>query len=415
MASSPPLFTRNFLLLITGFFFQSLGFTSLFLLPLYIDYLGASRSELGTIMAVAPMSGLLIRPALAWGLDILGRKPVVVAGTLFLVSGMVSVAAVGDLGALIYLHRILVGVGIATLFTGYTTWASDLIPLERRTEGMAIFGVAGLFPVAFNAFVHELHVDPPDLRYFFPLVGGLIALSLVSISTLEEPTRAASTRKGQESPDHSYRLGQVLRALCQAQLVPVWLATFIFSGLVALFVTFATVTAESRIGITAGESFWAQPAGLWLPYACAAMGVRIVGGRLPDRLGEHNMVSPALAGYIAAFLLLAGADTPAEFLAAGTLAGVGHGYCFPVLISLAVSRSPQRWRGSAVALYTALWGVTELVLVPLFGYVADLYGDATLYTSATLGALLCMVAWFVIEHRWGPDGTPLIVQQPGVS
>ena len=73
-------------------------------------------------------------------------------------------------------------------------------------------------------------------------------------------------------------LAEVLAALRKRALWPVWLATFLFSGLAALFMVFATVTAESR-GI-------AQPANLWFTYAAGAVSVRALGARLPEE-GEE--------------------------------------------------------------------------------------------------------------------------------
>ena len=131
------------------------------------------------------------------------------------------------------------------------------------------------------------------------------------------------------------------------------------------------------------------------------MAVRLFGRRLPDRLGPHNLVSPALASYLAAFLVIAGADRPIEFLAAGMLAGLAHGYGFPVLLSQVVGRSPQRWRGSAVTAYTALFSLAHLVLVPLFGHLADRWGDGAMYSTASVGALGLLVVWCLLEFRWG--------------
>ena len=427
MNSDPPLLTRDFLLLLAAHLLQALGYSSMLLFPVYLDHLGASRSELGTIMATAALSGLVFRPAMAWALDSLGRKPTVLIGTAFLTTGMALIGWIDDLGVVVYIDRIIIGIGVAALFTGYFTWASDLVPVTRRTEGLALFGASGLLPISLNAFAHEFVFDPASLRLFFPVLGGMIAVSFVFVALIPEPRKtgrssepSVHSRPGatdDDAPD--YRLRDVIRALSRTPLVPVWLATFCFSALVAVFMTFATVTAESRLDslVQSGAhdpGFLTQPASLWLPYALAAISVRLFGSRFPDRIGTHNMIVPALALYLSAFLTIAAAEQPAALLLAGGLAGLGHGYCFPVLISQVVSRSPERWRGSAVALYTALWGVTELVLVPLFGRIADAYGDPALYASASLGALGCISLWCGIEHRWGehrrsrPDSPGLV-------
>ena len=72
-----------------------------------------------------------------------------------LVLAMVLLLFVRDLGPLIYIDRVLMGIGAGALFTGYFAWAGDIIPEERRTEGIALFGVSGLLPLALN-----LHPPP---------------------------------------------------------------------------------------------------------------------------------------------------------------------------------------------------------------------------------------------------------------
>lgn len=383
--AEPRLFTRPFLLLVTGHFLQALGYSSLLLLPLYLEHLGASRAEIGLIMGLGPVGGLLSRPLVAWTLDAFGRRPTLIAGTLFLVGGMLAIYFVRDVGPLIYLDRLVFGVGAGTLFTGYFAWASDVIPPERRTEGIALFGVSGLLPLAFNAFAADVGIAPPDLRVVFAAIGLVVALSLVALAAVPEVPRAHDAPR--------FEVRAVLRSLRQPPLWGVWLATGTFAGLVGLFMSFATVTAAAR-GVP-------DPADLWLWYAVGAVGVRSLGSRLPDRVGPANVLAPALGSYVAAFLVTSQATTGVGFQVAGLLAGFGHGYCFPVLVTQVVGRTPAAWRGSAMAMFTATWQLTEFGLPPLLGVVADRRSDAEMYAWAAVGAVALLAVWALLEHRLG--------------
>lgn len=381
-----PLVTRSFVLLVVGHFLQALGFSSMLLLPLYLQHLHASRTEIGIIMATGAISGLVMRPLVGWALDNVGRKPTLIVGTLLLVAGMVMIAAVDRIGVVIYLQRVVFGVGIGALFTAYFTFASDLVPASRRTEGLALFGISGLLPMLVNPLAEGIGIDAPDLRWFLPCVGAVIALSIPAVLAL--PSREG--RAHAPAP-----LRNALIAVRQRPLWAVWLATMAFSGMVAVFFTFATVAAESR-GVE-------RAAGLWLSYALGATVVRLFGGRIPDRIGPSNFVAPALGIYIAAMLLTAEATSLRDFLVAALLAGIGHGYCFPVLTSQVVSRSPEAFRGSALALFTALWGFTELLVTPSFGAIADAWGDGAMFMVAAVSGIVSLVVWLLLEHRWGAE------------
>jgi MFS family permease len=274
---------------------------------------------------------------------------------------------------------------MAVNFPGFFALAADMVPPSRRTEGIALFGVTGLIPLAFNPLVSRAGIHPADLRWFFPLVGVVILGSLVFILAVRTP--------GLRSAPGTFKMTDAVRALARRPLWPVWLATIVFSGLVSTFFAFATVAADKRS--------IADPAAIWFAYAAGAATVRLLGSRVPDRVGTWNMVAPSLALYVLGALVLAGAWSFEALLIGGALAGMGHGYSFPVLSSQVVERTPEALRGSGMAMFTALWEVSALGLTPLFGLLADAAGDAVLFSTATLWAIVCMSIWAAMEHRLG--------------
>jgi len=384
-SGEPPLMTRNFVVLMIAHFLQALGYASMLLLPIYLQYLQASRTQIGVVMAIAAVSGLAARPVIGWALDRLGRRPTLIAGTCFLVLSMEMLLLVDRIGPLLYATRIIFGIGIAALFSGYFAAAADIVPQARRTEGLALFGISGLLPMLVNPFTDQIGIAAPDLRWFLPIVGGVIFLSIVPLLILPE-----SAGKRGEKLD----LGELLRALRNRPLWPAWFATAVFSGLVAVFMTFATVAADRR-GV-------ARPATLWLSYAGGAIFVRALGARLPERIGPANLVAPALGSYVVALMLTASATSLTAFLVAALLAGLGHGYCFPVLSGQVVTRTPERFRGSAMALFTAIWGLTDLIASPLFGALADRWGDGGMFLFAAVTGIVSLAMWVLLEHKLAP-------------
>ncbi|MBW2456544.1 MAG: MFS transporter [Deltaproteobacteria bacterium] len=379
-----PLLTRNFVLLVIAHFLQAAGYSSLLLLPLYLQHLGASRTEIGVVMATAGVSGLLSRPLVAWGLDGFGRKPTLLVGTVTLVVGMALIGAVDSIGWVVYLARAIIGIGIGALFTGYFTFAADVIPVSRRTEGLALFGISGLVPLLVNPLSDQIGVGAPDLRWFLPIVAIVVASSALVLLWLPEPSSKPAEHKS---------IRGALTALRQRPLWPVWFATTAFSAMVAVFMTFVTVAAERR-GVDDAASHW-------FAYAVGAVLVRAIGARLPDRVGPANLIAPAMAVYVVGLMLAAQAVSFEDFLVASLCAGLGHGYCFPILTSQVVTRASEAFLGSALALFTALWGVSELIVSPLFGAVADHHGDEAMFWLAAASGIACMALWLVLEHRLG--------------
>ena len=379
----PKLWTKPFVHLTIAHMLQGLGYSSMPLLPLYLAHLGAGRSDIGQIMACSAIGGLLFRPLVAWALDFWGRRQTLMVGTAVVVFALFLIGTIDGLGARPYIARFIFGMGAGALFSGYFALASDLIPDERRTEGLALFGIFGLLPLAVNPIVGRAGFADAELRYYFPILGLVILLSMFFI------VGAGNPEKSSERPT-KVRPIEVLEVLWARPMWSLWSATIAFASLVTIFIAFATVSAESR-GID-------NPAWLWATYGVGAVGVRIVGARLPDRLGPHNLVAPALAAYSLACVLMSLATTQTEMMLAGALAGVGHGYCFPVLVSQVVSRISAQLRGSSMAMFTALWELSAVLSGPGFGKYADIFGDQAMFALASLVALVGLVSWAVFEH-----------------
>jgi len=384
----PKLWTKPFVHLTVAHMIQGLGFSSMPLLPLYLAHLGAGRTEIGQIMASSAVGGLLFRPLVGWALDFWGRRQTLMVGTCVLVIALFLIGTIDKIDSTAYVARFIFGMGGGALFSGYFALASDLIPDTRRTEGLAIFGIFGLIPLAVNPIIGRAAFSDPDLRYYFPILGLIILLSLFFLMGTGD-----STKKRLDQPKVKVR--DVIGALWARPLWSLWCATVAFACLVTVFIAFATVAAESR-GIE-------NPAWMWATYGFGAVGVRLIGARLPDKLGPHNLVAPALAVYGIACVLMCGATTQTELMVAGGLAGVGHGYCFPVLVSQVVSRIAEHLRGSSMAMFTALWEMSAVLSGPGFGRYADAVSDQAMFALASLVALAGLVAWAFLEHGYVPS------------
>lgn len=378
----PTLFTRAFILLTLGHLLQALGYASMVLLPRYLVALGATRAEVGFLMAAAAVGGLLSRPFVGWALDGWGRKRTLYAGTVVMVVGMLSVGAITEVGWVALFCRVVFGIGAGALFSGYFAFATDLMPASRRTEGLALFGIAGLAPLIVSPISERIGVDAHAVRWFLPLMGLLVATSLIVLRFV--PEQRAVVAPAGPAPE-------VFSTLWRPSLRPVWLVNVCFSALVALFLSFSLVVGEAR-GIE-------HTSDLWLTYAGGAVFVRLFGATLPDRLGPSRLVPPALGSYILGVLVLSLADSWYGLLLAGLLAGIGHGYCFPILSSQAMTRTEPSLRGATMALFTGIWDVTKLCAPPLLGLIADAWGDAMMLRLAALGALVGLGLWGVLEGR----------------
>ena len=272
------------------------------------------------------------------------------------------------LGALVYVARMLEGVAGTLLYTALFTYAADVVPAERRTQGLALFGASGLAPMAVSGQLGDALLALAGYRAMFATALGFGVLGLL----LCLPLRDVAMHRDEDS-----RAG-LRAALAQRDLWPVWAAAFAFFFSMASLTTFFKTFVLARGYASVGTFFSV--------YVAVALVLRSIFGWLPDRIGLRRMILPAMGCFAGGLLLLARAHGEASVLWAAALCGAGHGYTYPVLFSLVIARARPAQRGSAMSIYASVDWAGFLLSGPTMGLAIERAGYSTAY--AALAALL---------------------------
>jgi len=362
-----PLFTRAFVLCAAANLVQSLSFNLFLHFPGFLHQLGADELQIGVLFSLASIVAIGVRPPVGRIMDARGRRGVILVGGVLnsLVCGLYL--TVTGLGPWIYLLRMLHGLAEALLFTALFTLAADLVPASRRTEGLALFGVSGMLPVGLSGLLGDAILAVADYTRLFEVAFGLAVLSWLLSLPLHDRVRGAAESE----------LPRGFRAsLEQGDLLPLWWIGFVFAlALASTFAFLKRFVDATGLG-TVGGFFGA--------YTAAAILLRLFFGWLPDRIGQKRVLFPALATLALGFLVLAGARDGHDVVLAGALCGTGHGYAFPIVFGMVVTRASEADRGSATAIFTALFDVGVVVGGPLFGAISAWRGFAWTYAAAAL-------------------------------
>ncbi|HSM02277.1 MAG TPA: MFS transporter [Acidimicrobiia bacterium] len=352
--------------------------------PRFLESLGASEVEIGLIVGSTALSAIAVRPHLGRDLDRRGRRPILLLGGLVNVIVLALYPTVGSLGLWLYAIRIGQGFGVALSFTAIFTYAADLVPADKRTQGLALFGVSGLLPIALGGVLGDFVLARWSFDGLFYTSLALGALALALSFTLPESSTPVG-RRGEVS---------FLRPLLQRDLLPLWWITVVFTlSLNAYFTFLRTFVDESGIGTVGG--FFAA-------YAGTAIAVRIIGGWVPDRLGSKRVLYPSLVIFAAGFVVLATASTSLAVAVAGGLCGFGHAYVFPILYAMSFGRAQTTDRGSASAIFTGLFDIGTLIGGPVLGTLITWFG----YSAMFLVAAGWVVAGSIVFSLWEGDAGP---------
>ncbi len=372
---STRLLTRGFVLAWLLSFFSGLAFFLFVHFPRYLEDLGADPAEVGRIVGATALAAIAIRPLVGRAMDRRGRRPVVLFGNAVHVVALLLYLTVDHIGPWLYAVRILHGFGEALLFAATFTIAADLVPAERRTEGLALFGVSGLLPIAVGGVLGDFLLSRFAFESIFLAALGLGALALLLALPLPETVTPAAA-------EHHLPF---LTSLRQRDLIPIWWITLVFSlALTAYFTFLRLYIDESGIG---------SMGGFFGAYATTAVLLRLFAGWLPDRIGLKRVLYPAMLVFATGLLLLAAAHSATAVVVAGVFCGAGHGYGFPILFALCFSRARPAARGTAAVIFTGLFDVGILAGAPVLGWVANQFGYPTMFRLAAMWVAVGLVSF----------------------
>lgn len=367
---------------------QELSFVMLIHVPGYLTDLGATEGLVGLLYAGSAVASLAMRPLLGRILDLTHRRTVILftgAGNILVVIALATTDTWGIyLWALFLIQRILQ----LALFTTILTYGADSIPVERRTQGLAIFGLSGLIPIAVGGYLGDVVID---LAGFSGLFLSAAAASLTAWSIFWKlpvlPIRDPQPRRG------------FWAAVVQRNLLPLWFATLLFSiGLESLF-TFTRTYVENRQVGTAGMFF--------ATYGIAAALTRIVGGRFYDRIPHRPLLVSAITFYGMGLGVMAlGMSVPA-LVAAAAMTGMAHGAAFPLLSSQVVNRARDSERGSAMSIFTSIFDVALLFGAPAVGFLIDGSGYLLAFSAAGITLVVGAVVYAWWDRRLVPASVPV--------
>ena len=177
----------------------------------------------------------------------------------------------------------------------------------------------------------------------------------------------------------------------QRDLLPIWWVGVSFAGALgagyAFLKSFVETEHVGSVGLFYG----------W--YAAVAIVLRLTLGWVPDRVGPKKALGPSLVFIACALGLLSAARSDVMVAIAGALAGLGHGYAFPILSGLTAGRSRDEERGSALSIWTAVFDVGILVAGPIFGAISDASDLRVMFAIAACVPIVGGAVFYAWDRR----------------
>jgi predicted MFS family arabinose efflux permease len=362
---------------------QELSFALMIHTPGYFNQLGATEGLIGLLYAGGAVLSLLFRPWLGRILDLTHRRSVLLVAAVLNMAVLVALATTTAWGLFLWAVFLVQRTAQVALFTTMLTYAADSIPLARRTQGLAIFGLSGLIPIAVGGYGGDVIIANFEFVGLFLTATGVSLVSWLIVWTLPTlPVRGHQPRRS------------FWAALSQRNLLPLWFVTLLFAvGMESLFTFARTFVIERQVG-TAGIFFVA--------YGITAAVTRLLGGQVYDRVPHRPLLVVSVALYGSGMAALATADTVPVLVLAAVITGTAHGAAFPILSSEVVNRARINERGSAMATFTSIFDFALLAGAPAVGFLIDGFDYLVAFTALGVALLVGAVLYRLWDRRIDP-------------
>ncbi|QMU56329.1 MAG: MFS transporter [Candidatus Mycalebacterium zealandia] len=354
-------------------------FHSFLLLPLRVEDLGGSPSDIGFIMGVSGVTMLLFTPLSGVLADEYGRKPFIVLGFFALFLACAGFIFLQNLGWGIYALRMLQGAAFSLFFTATGALITEITPEGKRVQAMGLYGMFTILGYAVAPYCGKIIIDLSGFTALFIVISIVCFLGAVlSFFVKDMATDSGTGKNGNGSrflPPFSHPLALAV-------------GTFFVSGWVFMS-QFSFVSLSSRsIGI---EDFYL----FFVFFTAAVLFVRIFLGWAPDRYGIRRICPPFLFLAFASVLVLAFSRTPFSVSVSGALFGIAHGFTYPSLYLLAMEKSGNRSKAKVFALCNASFTSGGMLGTFVSGIVANEFDYLTMYIFLACMALAGFFAFMI--------------------
>ena len=362
------LWTKSFITACIGNFMLFFAFYMLVpIFPLYlIDEHTTSKSLIGILLASYTIAALLIRPFAGFVLDMVYRKPIYLVAFFLFVVTFVGYPLANSISIFLF-FRILHGFTFGFVTTAGNSLVVDIVPAERRGEGLGFFGVANTIAMAVGPMTGLYLHDHFSYDVIFYTAIGTGLLGFIFASMIKAENKSVKTKE-----------------------YITWDRFFLFKGFKAGFtlmlmgipygmiVTYIALFGR-EIGISSGTGLF---------FTIMAIGLtasRFIGGRLVDKGKLVQVINSGIALSMISFVMLAGLkyiDNKLTLLLVfyfiSLLMGIGYGLIFPAYNTLFVNLAPNNRRATASSTYMTSWDIGIGLGLVSGGWLADSGGGLSL-------------------------------------
>jgi MFS family permease len=373
---TPRLFTPRFFVM-CGFSFTV--FLSAFQLlptaPFHILDLGGSTAASGMFLGFLTYSSAFSAPLTGSFADRVGQRRILITSSIALAVFSIAYAFIADfrlLLALVLVH----GVFWSGLLSASAAYMTNMLPENRRAEGIGYWGLSTLAAIAIAPTV-GFWIYRRGWVWLCTVAAALnVMMACIAWSLPEAARKEVAPKPG----------GSLLETRVLITSITLALYSFGYGGITSFTALYADANGVS-------------PKGLYLTaLAVVILLTRPVLGRLGDRLGYKRVFVPCLILIASGLAILTLGGTRQWLLLSAVVFGVGFGTAYPSYVGYVMQGVSPARRGAAFGAILAAFDTGIGTGSTVMGTLIQQYGYRTAFAVAGLLAA-CALPYFLFIDR----------------
>ena len=355
------------------------------LLPIYLDaQFSADKDMIGYVLSGYVVAALLVRPFSGFIVDTFNRKKV-----LMICFFAFFICFTGYIGAgtilMFAIIRTIHGLPFGAASVANSTVAIDVLPSDRRAEGIGFYGLSNNIAMAIapsiGIWIYSA-TNNFELLFWIALVvaiGGFLSSTQIRL-----PYRKPVEGKPHLSLDHFF--------LTKAWLLAINILLFglnwgVMSNYVALY-------GKLELGITDGTGLF---------FALLSIGLitsRLSGSKTlrQGKVTRHAMIGTVISSV--GYTLFAIAPGVWAYYASALLIGLGNGRMYPAFLNMFINIARHDQRGTANSSILTSWDLGMGLGILLGGVLSEYFGFRTAFWFTAISQITGTLMVFFFTRRF---------------
>ena len=347
-------------------------------LPLYVASLGGDSRQVGAIATAFSVASICIRLLAGYLISRFGKNKMLKIGMLVSALATAAYSLVEQYLGIMAL-RVVQGLAFGLVSTICATMAADVLPDERRGEGISYFGMGTTVAVALSPTIGLWLKDNFGFNPMFVVAAiGLLASLVVFIIFRPQAESEAAER---EPENRVSLIGSLFEPRNTFQCV----LTFLFGICRGAETNFLSLMVEDH-GIAGLSVYYIVQTGV-------AFVLKFFAGKMYTRFGHKASLIPGGIAGLACMICLGLTNSTAMLMISGVFSGIAVGAIIPSLQTWSMNNVPSHRRSVASAAYYNFYDLGMGGGAAVLGYIAKAAGYSGMYLWAGVSMVLFMALY----------------------